>query len=290
MQHSGPVIGRHDNLTVIDCPACGFAHLDPLPDPASLAEFYSSKFWTEYKVGALEQFEIERPWWDAVHDDWLTLIERHVQPDELLDVGCGYGFFLAEARKHGWGITGVEPSHDARAYSEAQLGLSILPYSFGDSRLNSLAKFDCIAALWLIEHLPNPHEFLDWCHDHLLQGGLLLAAVPNDFSAIQTQANRIVKNKNWWIDPTHPNYFTPASLGNLLGRCGFRVVERSTLFPMEELVMDDDNYVDQPDLGTKIHAAVRAGDLQHGFDRLNQYQEMAREGRGREIVIVAVKE
>ncbi len=290
-KHNGPLIGSRDELKVIDCHECGFAHLDLLPDTEAQDLFYASDFWTKYKAGALAQFEIERSWWDALHGDWLSLVEKHCRPDELFDVGCGYGYFLNAAQKNGWGISGTEPSHAARAYAEAHLNVPILPYAIGDQRLNAQRKVDCISALWLVEHLPNPHDFLLWCYDHLLSGGVLLAVVPSDFSAIQTQANRIVKNKNWFFDKTHLNYFTWSSFSNLLGRSGFRIVERTTLFPMEQYLLDGLDYTANDEIGKLCHRRVRQSDLMmNRIDRINDYQAMAREERGREIVCIAIKE
>lgn len=293
MSHNGPVLGERDDLRIIDCKHCGWAHLESMPDGKALAQLYADDFWTKEKPGALERIEQQREWWLAIYGDWLKLVERYALGFSIYDVGFGYGIFLEMALSRGWSISGTEPNHTARSYAASRLGRMLDPYLMGDMRFDQLSRqFNCISALWLIEHLPDPMRFLRWTHNHLLIGGVLLAVVPNDFSRAQIAVNDKVKKPFWFIDKTHLNYFTPESFANLIGRSGFRIVERSTLYPVEMLLLDEgEDYTNDPILGAKLYDDIVQGDLSlTRGDRLAHYQTMARHGIGREIVAVAVRD
>ena len=111
MIHTGPVLGTRDDLTVVDCKACGFAHLDPLPAESALADYYKSDFWQKDKPGAYERLLQQAEWWQAMYGDWLALADPYVPARALLDVGPGYGGFLQAAQTAGYQrIIGIEPS------------------------------------------------------------------------------------------------------------------------------------------------------------------------------------
>jgi len=281
--HSGEPIAERDGLTVIDCKTCGFAHLHPLPSRAELAQFYTNEFWQHTKIGTRERMDEQREWWSTTYGDWLSMALKHTPVDSLLDVGAGYGHLIDQAERMGFEARGIEPSADVdhpdiwRGTWEAW---------------NAMMRYGCVSALWLIEHLPDPLKFLRWVRARLCDAGVLLACVPNDFSEAQALAmDGGYCLPNYWLDPTHLNYFTPATLNNLLGRAGFRVVERTTLYPMELWLLQGQDYTRDAQIGARCHTLVRMKDLgKSREERLREYGDLASVGLGREIVVVAVKE
>lgn len=303
MNHTGPIIAEREGLRVIDCANCGYAHLETMPAGEELLRFYESEFWQKEKAGALEMMTGQLDWWNAHYGDWLDAVEQHAPGRALLDVGCGYGFFINAARARRWTVDGIEPNSEAARYAaehSASLGYPSTSrvwtgsWSDGDSEhlkiLPSL-DVDAISALWLIEHLPNPVSFLRWCYAHLQPTGVLLAVVPNEWTKAQTIANRYVGKKNYWVHHTHMAYFSQRSFANLLGRCGFRVVDWLTTYPMERFLINGQDYTSNHELGMKLHREVELFDLGMGRDeRMAHYRSLARDGEGRDIVCVAVKE
>ena len=294
--HYGPMLGERAGLRVIDCKRCGWAHLDKLPDPADMDAFYRNEFWQHEKAGALSRFERQRDWWRAIHGDWLELLGRHIVGDgqRLLDVGAGYGFFLRDAQEAGLDVFGLEPNRDALEYASANVkgGLSrVRPVTWEETYNYYGILVHCLSALWVIEHLRDPLAFLRWAHDEIMRDGLLLIVAPYDFSPAQAEATSKVKVPNWCIHHTHLNYFTPVTLANLLGRAGFRVVEQTTLYPMEHFLVDGMDYTADDALGAELHRQVEEADLELSRDeRIRQYADIARRGSGREIVFVGVRE
>ena len=296
-EHYGLLLGERDGLCVIDCKGCGWAHLESMPDTDALLRFYESEFWQVEKAGALEHIEDQRDWWAAIYGDWLELARPYVPGKDLLDVGSGYGFFMEAALKHGYDVWGIEPSHKAEVYSRDRFKGRVWRGTW-ESFVPAYAvvpitptRFDCISAVWLIEHLPDPLAFLRWAREHLVSSGVFIAVVPNDFSPAQFKVNPKVGKPFYFIDKTHLNYFTPESFSNLLGRAGFRIVERSTLYPVERFLMNGLDYTINAELGARLYNDVINDDLgMMRSERIKAYQNYVRHGEGREIVIMAVRE
>lgn len=291
--HAGPVIGERGDLRVIDCHHCGYAHLEKMPSPSVLGRYYTSEFWTGAKAGWRELLEQQWDWDEARYGDWLSLIEPMTDGRRLYDVGCGYGGFMHAARNRGWNVAGCELSADACNYARHRLGPEANINQCGWEQIDWAGaggkNFDCIAALWLLEHLPDPLAFLKWCRAHLYSSGSLLLAVPNDFTAIQFEVNERADRPFWWIDLTHLNYFTWSSLSNLLGIGGFGIRRRLTQHAIEEHLRDHAmDYTADQRLGLELHGYIRQQDMEMARDeRIGHYAGLALQGRGREIIIIA---
>ncbi len=95
----------------------------------------------------------------------------------FLDVGCNYGFALDLGRfAHGWDVLGVEPSL-AGIRGAPELGLDIrAEYLSAESAIGS--DFDLILASEVVEHVPEPVEFLQALRDRLSGRGVILLTTP----------------------------------------------------------------------------------------------------------------
>ena len=288
--HPGPVIAARDGLHVVECQRCGYAHLRHMPHPAALERFYASDFWQKEKAGWRERYEAQAEWDNARWGDWLALLGEHGNGGRgLLDIGSGYGGFVRAANDNEWNAVGWEPSVDAAHYANVNRAPT-QQQGWTPDTLPELAA-DVISALWLIEHLPNPLEFLEWCRDTLAAGGLLLVAVPNEFNLWQLHANRKAAVKDYWVHHTHLNYFTQATLANLLGRAGFAVIDRLATYPMERFILGGQDYTRADGTGDACHATVRANDRARSRQsRITYYRNMARVGLGRDQVVIARSE
>lgn len=285
-KHSGPILAQRDSLTVIDCRACGWAHLDPLPDiPAG---YYESEFWATKGAGWLERYEAERDWLDMRNRDWLSVVEEHTAGRTLLDVGCGYGFFVAHAYSNGWAARGIDPSKEAIEWAcnnYAAVEFSEIGWDYPG--FNHSLRFDCISALWLMEHLPNPFEFLGWARAHLAPDGALLLCVPNEWNLIQAQANRVTKTPNWWVHLTHLNYWSAPTLYGMLGRAGFKVVDALGSFPIEQCIIEGADYPVNEAIGDEMHAGVRTAEQKLTREnRLDTARKHGRQSVGRDLVVI----
>ena len=249
--HPGPVLHQTDTWAVVDCRACGYAHVDPLPTAREIAEHYSEGYWRNYPR-YLDEVSEDLTWHQAVLDDRLQRIGQAVSGRRLLDVGCGAGLLLERAVAGGWQALGCEPDAQMAARAAA-CGAEVSVGGLEGMALEGDEKFDAIHLYEVLEHVPAPEEFLQRCWRLLKPGGVLYVGVPNDFNPWQ-RALAKAGEQPWWVAvPHHLNYFTHASLKELAQRQGFVALEAYTSFPMELFALAGQRYMGDAALGREVH-------------------------------------
>ena len=299
--HHGAHIASANGHDIIACAACGFRHALPLPDPAALEREYREHYYASEKPDFLKHAGEDQHWFELAQTDRLEIFERLLPPSRrrLLDIGCGPGFFLATAIQRGWTASGIEPSRQAAAHARGLIGenggATVTEGFFGPQTAPGLGRFDVICLTNMLEHVPDPIHILEQARDLLDAGGLIAVGVPNDFSPLQIAGKAAAGVGDWWLAPPHHlNYFDFDSLEALLTRLDFRVVERTTSFPMEAFLMMGENYVGDAALGRACHNKRKAFDLAFEAAGLKEtrrafYRALADLGLGREAVVIAMK-
>jgi SAM-dependent methyltransferase len=289
-RHEGPIVGQNNGLTVIDCQACGFYHLDPLPTPEALETLYRDEYYTSEKPTFIPERERDGAWWRAAFDRWLEMLEQEMEcwgeaesPGRaLIDIGCGPGSLMLAAVARGWRAQGLEPS-TAAAEHAIRNGLHVTKGSLEKVGPFADGCFDAAVLTGVLEHVRDPARTLELARGFIRPGGRLLAGVPRDFSPLQLATGL----PSWWIHHTHCSYFSRESFWRLLGRCGFEVLAETTSFPMEWFLLMGDDYISNPSLGPQCHAKRIALERGLGPDAEGFYRSLAAREWGREIVVVA---
>lgn len=91
----------------------------------------------------------------------------------VLDLGCGLGFRLREFEKYGWTVTGVEPSANAAAYTQA-IALHALR---ADLDAPPPGPFDFVLLESVLEDVPEPAKVVAAVKDALAPRGIVYVAV-----------------------------------------------------------------------------------------------------------------
>jgi SAM-dependent methyltransferase len=294
--HDGPLVTRAHKFDVIACEVCGFRHVIPLPEPASLERAYREAYYAQEKPTFLAHAGEDQEWAELAQRDRLESFEALLPATRrrLLDVGAGPGFFLKTAAARGWKVLGIEPSRQAAAHSRG-LGVETVEGFFNAETAPLLGRFDVVHLNNVLEHVPHPVEIVRLARDLLTPGGLICLNVPNDFTPFQQSARRTLTLSEWWVAPPHHlNYFDFDSLSRLVTRLGFQVRERSTSFPMELFLLMGLDYTKDKELGRACHTQRKRFDLsleQAGFKETRRafYRALAAAGLGREAVVIAVK-
>ena len=138
----------------------------------------------------------------------------------LLDIGCGPGFFLAEAKSAGLDAWGLEISNESAKFAREKLGLLQVFQNEKELELATPQLFDSITAFDFIEHALDPKEIFIKAHKKLKREGLLVATVP----IIDSLAAKLLGKKWHALVPSHLNYFTFKSLENIYRPLGYSLV------------------------------------------------------------------
>lgn len=105
----------------------------------------------------------------------LDYLDNEVSQKEkrILDIGCGYGYFLQLASKRGWKPFGIEVVKDAVKSSQTKVGNKhIFCGKLKEVNFNSDA-FDAITLWDVIAIVDNPYNELKECNRLLKKGGII---------------------------------------------------------------------------------------------------------------------
>jgi 2-polyprenyl-3-methyl-5-hydroxy-6-metoxy-1,4-benzoquinol methylase len=293
--HAGVALDTVNGFTVIDCDACRFKHIVPIPTPAELEHVYRHEYYSTEKPLYIQHHHEDREWLRLSYAERYELFERLLGSERrrLLDVGSGPGMFLLEGvERGGWSVRGLEPSTQAVAHSRGA-GLDVTQAFLNGETAAGLGRFDVVHMNEVLEHVPDPRGLLRVVDTLLDPGGLVAAMVPNDYSPFQA-ALRARGFKPWWVAPPHHvNYFDVPSIQSLLSD-RFEVVAVETTFPIDLFLLMGDNYVGDDVVGRACHAKRKTFELEMaraGMTSVKQqmYRALAPLGIGRDIFVVARK-
>ena len=144
----------------------------------------------------------------------------------LLDVGCGFGFFLKQAAGRGWTVEGIEIYEPAirQARDEFHLQVHIRPLS----ELNLTSESYDAVTLWnVLDVLPDPCRDMQKILSLLKPGGWIWIRVNNDlfhYPAYRLGRTRLLSRLGLKPGVLHSLGVTPHALRGFLDRCGFEEV------------------------------------------------------------------
>lgn len=149
--------------------------------------------------------------------------EKFRQTGKLLDIGYGEGGLLGVAEKNNWECYGTELSPQSLKYG-AEKGWKVSKDALNDTQFPKNG-FDVVTLIELIEHVPNPDDFLQTAYSMLRPGGLLYLTTPNTESI-----NRRWLGIDWTVvsPPEHITLWSPAGIKKAMARNSFRLKEIRT--------------------------------------------------------------
>ena len=233
--HYGIAGGTYDFLR---CEECGSATLDPLPAPDTLAALYTPDYTFKPDetpraglravLGALEW----RLFYGRGYRRRLEIFRRltGLTAGRVLEVGCGSGLFLDCLRRAGYEVEGIEMSKTDVEYARARLGLPVLHGTLETQPLED-DRYDAVLMIYVLEHIPNPHEILARVFRLLKPGGWALLGLP-----VMDSGQARLLGARWSAvteAPRHVAIPSVAGARRLLEAAGFREI-RSAPSPLIE--------------------------------------------------------
>ncbi len=192
------------------CERCGTVQQPDLPSGAELHGLYRDMRDDAYLAEEAGRRRTSQRLLDA--------IERHAPRGRMLEVGCGHGLLLDEARTRGWEVTGLELADASREHA-VQLGLDVR-----DDTLEALdedARYQAVVLADVLEHLDDPVDALRRIAGLLIPGGAALIVTPDPAS----RTAKLAGSRWWGYLPSHTYLIPHSTLRGLLREAGLETVE-----------------------------------------------------------------
>lgn len=172
----------------VKCDNCGLIFVNPQPSMAELGKYYPSGKYYSLKdkksnffdgLTLLFNSKETSPFKKALF--WplktITRSAEIVKNGRILDVGCGSGQFLVQAKKMGMKPSGVEPGGFDEKFAKSNK-LNIYNGALKQAKFQN-DYFDVITVNHALEHVNAPMETLVELKRILKPGGKLIIGVPN---------------------------------------------------------------------------------------------------------------
>jgi 2-polyprenyl-3-methyl-5-hydroxy-6-metoxy-1,4-benzoquinol methylase len=221
--------GPELQYTFVKCLDCKLIYQNPRPryDETFLRDAY------EVYEGYIPDYVIS----EKSLNDWDKELKEILRFDRkrtaILDIGSCMGDFLKVSQKYYSNCVGIDIAENMAKYVESQLKLNVYIGSFSDISFNE--RFSCVHMSHVIEHIPNPNEWLMKTRQILDGQGILALSVPNASSLprrFRLFLKRIGLMKGKWKNssrtPDHLFEPTISSTLRFISDNGFEVLEYYT--------------------------------------------------------------
>jgi 2-polyprenyl-3-methyl-5-hydroxy-6-metoxy-1,4-benzoquinol methylase len=212
-----------DPYQVARCLTCGLYYLYPRLSENAMQQVYRQSSY--YEGGACgyadASYTVQEP---ALRETFKRLLrnlqKRGLTGGQLLEVGCGYGYLLDEARSFFDRRMGTDFSPKVAEIARAR-GAEVLVG--GVEQLPPDAKFDCVIATQVIEHVYEPLQFVKQLANHTRPGGHIVLATPDIGGVLHRFMGRRWPSLK---SPEHVAYFDFQTLSSAMRQAGLQDVRR----------------------------------------------------------------
>jgi len=207
-------VSLHAGYRVVACARCGMVYADDIPAQAAFDHYYQacSRYEDPTRMGLPGPGDQAR--FRAIAGELaLALPDRDAA---VADLGCATGGLLAELRRQGFRrLLGVDPSPACGDAARRHHGLEVAAGTVFEPLPGG--PHDVLIAVGVLEHLRDLDRSVANLAAALRPGGLLYLEVP-DLEGFHLTNEAPFQE----FSTEHINFFTRASLGNLMGRHGLR--------------------------------------------------------------------
>lgn len=191
--------GSSLQFTYVECTDCELVYQSPRPK-------YDEQF-IQAAYGQYHTFSNKHTYSEEILKKWDLELHEIFKFDKkrtaILDVGANMGDFLKAAKPYYKDCTGIEVAENMGKFIAKQLDLKIHIGSYTETDFGK--KFSCVHLSHVIEHIPNPKEWLQKTKEILEPDGILAMSVPHMKSFdrnVKLFLKKIGLRKGLWADNT----------------------------------------------------------------------------------------
>lgn len=197
------------------CQTCGLVYQSPRLTQPELTHYYEQEYRLTYQGSEGPDPKDLAAQRGRAQSLLQFVNERLVQVSRHLDIGCSAGLLLLSFQNaYQCSSTGIEPGNAYREYAQAQ---GLTAYSTLEAlEQTDEARYDLISMAHVLEHIPDPVEYLLHLRSTILTpDGHLLIEVPNLYA-------------HECFETAHMVSFSPHTLNQTLQKAGFEVITIKT--------------------------------------------------------------
>jgi 2-polyprenyl-3-methyl-5-hydroxy-6-metoxy-1,4-benzoquinol methylase len=227
---------RLGDCDIIKCKSCGLVYVNSLFEEIKRAsgKVYASEVYEQIGKTLLKRFSTD-----------IVKIETLTKKGKILDIGCGYGYFLTIAKQRGWQCTGVEINEELASYLNTKKGLNVRAGTLSEQNYET-ESFDVITMFNIIEHLLYPAKAMAEVNRILKKEGLLVVETPTEDGLFKKIASLLYKVsagkvsfmiKGAYQKGGHHFGFSRQSIRKILEKNGFQVISiEGRMSPFDEFL------------------------------------------------------
>lgn len=205
------------DITVLKCTNCNTVQLDK-DFTEEYAEDYQRN--TSFSKAALEFINKNI----NEYEDSLGGLKGK----NIIEIGCGDGSFSKLLMNKGAVMTGFEPSEIASEIA-GKTGIKVINTYFDNDTAKEVKDFDGFVIRYVLEHIPNPNEFLKNIHSVCKENAIGLIELPN--------YEKMISEKRYFeFFREHVVYYSGDTLAHVLNNNGFELLKYYTVMNEEYLV------------------------------------------------------
>jgi 2-polyprenyl-3-methyl-5-hydroxy-6-metoxy-1,4-benzoquinol methylase len=214
-------VASNETFNLDRCDDCSFLFTNPRPYAEEIYKYYQSDKYISHsdkKEGLGIMYKI----YDIIRNfsikSKLKLIKKYNNSGNLMDLGCGLGYFLDAAIKDKtFKCIGVDISEDAIEYVKKSFNYDVINENTLDTHN---IKYDVITQWHVLEHVHYLNERMVQLNNLLTENGTLFIAVPNSNS---WDALHYKKFWDGFDVPRHLYHFNINSFTELMNKHNFDV-------------------------------------------------------------------
>lgn len=237
---------RFEKNNVRQCKNCGLVHLETKKSKEAVEFFYASEY---RRIPTLpiqspgEHFYNKVTQNDA--NNRVQFISNYIdiKDKRILEIGSASGSLLQKLSECGCKeARGIELDEEFSKYAR-QWGFKV--YIHPIEKLNFKEDFDLVVSFHTLEHMYDPMVVIQAVYAALKPRGRFLGEVPNQNDwRIKIFNDEIVKRFHY--HPNHYYYYSPGSLRNYFGVCGFENIHMETVERYNSLMQLKNILLDSP--------------------------------------------